>query len=155
MSFSALSVPWYSPNSVPKVASLAPVICQLFAIPQWSLARDQKIVWASCRLIVSADTPITVVGCGNPEVWSMGVQGTLQECCPMAQSSAYHCSHLCLCIRDYYITTSSMTWWQQTHVILILDNSTNTPTLDLKDGKIVDTLLYCCMILVLVNHIGG
>lgn len=37
-----LLVPWYSRNFGPKVTSLTPVTCQLFTIPHWSLAHDQK-----------------------------------------------------------------------------------------------------------------
>lgn len=136
--FSTLLVSWHSHDSGPEVTSLAPVSCQLFTIPPWSLARDQKFLGASCCLITSTDTPITVVGCGNLKVWNLGGQSY--------RSATYHWSRLCPCRWDFYVTTSSFARWQPT--LLIQDNSTKSIHVWFKGWQHVDTWLNLFMSLV-------
>ncbi len=69
---------WYSLDCSPEV-TLAPVSCQLFTITPSSLVCDQTSLGASCCLMMSADTLITVVGWGTPMYEAQVFGGTYLE----------------------------------------------------------------------------
>lgn len=120
-----------TPESDPKVTSLAPISCQLFTIPSVILGTWPEDLGSSCCTIVSADTPITVTGCAEP-------QGLKPESCVDCSSRTDHCRHLCWCRWDFYITTSSLARWQQPLKVLIQNNSTKCNRAWFKVWQLVD-----------------